>query len=103
MGAVSFLRVASPQDQVLAGRLTSMSRTRHESSRAQSGGATLVCRMAAGEHSAMTELYDQTSSLAFGLALRIAGEHRSAEDLPVDRYPQGGTQGGAYDPARCTR
>src|SRR5262245_53162194 len=102
MGAVSFLRVASPQDQVLAGRLTSMSRTRHESSRAQSGGATLVCRMAAGDHSAMTELYDQTSSLVFGLALRIAGEHSLAEDIAVDVYTQAWKQAAEYDPVRSS-
>lgn len=56
--------------------------------------------MAAGDHAAMAELYDQTSSLVYGLALRIAGEPSAAEDVAVEVYAQAWKQAAGYDPAR---
>jgi RNA polymerase sigma-70 factor (ECF subfamily) len=56
--------------------------------------------MASGDHSAMTELYDQTSALVFGLALRIAGEHSAAEDVVVDVYAQAWKLAAEYDASR---
>jgi RNA polymerase sigma-70 factor (ECF subfamily) len=56
--------------------------------------------MAAGDHSAMAELYDQTSALVFGLALRIVGEHAAAEDVVLEVYTQAWKQAAAFDPSR---
>jgi RNA polymerase sigma-70 factor (ECF subfamily) len=56
--------------------------------------------MAAGDHEAMAELYDQTSALVFGLALRIAGEHSAAQDIVVEVYAQAWKRAAEFDPAR---
>jgi RNA polymerase sigma-70 factor, ECF subfamily len=60
----------------------------------------LVRRMAAGDQSAMVELYDQTSPLVFGLAVRIVGDHAAAEDVVLEVYTQAWQQAAAFDPAR---
>ena len=63
-------------------------RSRHEPAGGESSRETLVRRMAAGDHAAMAEFYDQTSALVFGLALRIVGDHGAAEDIAVEVYAQ---------------
>lgn len=60
----------------------------------------LVRRMAAGDHAAMAELYDGTSALVFGLALRIAAEHSAAQDILVEVYAQAWKQAPEFDAAR---
>jgi RNA polymerase sigma-70 factor, ECF subfamily len=73
---------------------------RHEPSRGESSREKLVRRMAAGDHEAMAEFYDQTSSLVFGLALRIVGEHAAAEDIAVEVYAQVWKRAAEYDAVR---
>jgi RNA polymerase sigma-70 factor (ECF subfamily) len=68
----------------------------------ESQGAGLLLRIAAGEHAALAEFYDATSSIVFGLALRILGERTAAEDVVVEVYTQIWTQAGTYDPQRGT-
>jgi len=48
----------------------------------------------------MADFYDQTSALAFGLALRILGDHSAAEDVLLEVYLQVWKQAGAYDASR---
>jgi RNA polymerase sigma-70 factor (ECF subfamily) len=64
--------------------------------------AVLLQHIAAGEQSALAELYDATSTLVFGLALRILGERAAAEDAVVEVYAQVWAQAKAYDPQRGT-
>src|SRR5262245_4476483 len=100
VGAVTFLRVASSESQVVAGRPTSMPRSRLEPGRGASGREQLVRRMAGGDQAAMAELYDQTSTLVYSLALRIVGEPATAEDVAVEVYSQAWKQASGYDSAR---
>jgi RNA polymerase sigma-70 factor (ECF subfamily) len=77
-----------------------MHHQRQEPSRVESSRELLVRRMAAGDHAAMAEFYDQTSALVFGLALRILGDRGAAEDVLADVYTQVWRQAAAYEPAR---
>jgi len=61
---------------------------------------TLLQRITNGDQSAMAELYDLTSSLVFGLALRILGERMIAEDVVIEVYAQIWKQAQTYDPQR---
>jgi RNA polymerase sigma-70 factor (ECF subfamily) len=60
----------------------------------------LIARAADGDEMALTALYDGTSSLVHGLALRILGEPQAAEEVTVDVYLQVWRQAERYDPAR---
>ncbi len=60
----------------------------------------LVRRMAAGDHGAMAEFYDQSSAAVYGLALRILGDASLAEDVVLEVYTQVWQRAAAYDPAR---
>jgi RNA polymerase sigma-70 factor (ECF subfamily) len=62
----------------------------------------LLQRIAAGDQLAMAELYDATSPLVFGLALRILSEKAAAEDAVVEVYSQVWAQANTYDPQRGT-
>jgi len=73
---------------------------RQECSRGEASREGLVRRMAEGDQSAMAEFYDQTSALAFGLALRILGDHGAAEDVLLDVYTQVWKQAATYEPSR---
>ena len=63
--------------------------------------AALFQHVAAGDQLALAELYDATSPLVFGLALRILHDRASAEDA-VEVYAQVWTQAKTYDPQRGT-
>ena len=41
----------------------------------------LIKRVADGDQSALTELYDSTSRLVFGLVLRVVGDRSTAEEV----------------------
>ena len=56
--------------------------------------------MAAGDQSAMAEFYDQTSSLVYGLALRMLAQPAAAEDVMVEVYAQVWSQAAGYDATR---
>lgn len=59
-------------------------------------------RAAAGDHAGLAELYDATSHLVFGLALRILGDRNEAEDAVVEVYAQVWRHAHTYDPGRGT-
>ena len=60
----------------------------------------LIKKVAAGDHSALTSLYDATSRLVFGLILRIVGERATAEEVLLDVFTQVWRQSSAYDTNR---
>ncbi len=62
----------------------------------------LVARLAEGDESALATLYDATSSLVYGLALRILRDEPAAEEVTIEVYMQALRQAGTYDPVRGT-
>ena len=60
----------------------------------------LIRRVAGGEQSALTGVYDATNRLVFGLILRIVGERATAEEVLLDVYTQVWRQAAAYDTSR---
>jgi RNA polymerase sigma-70 factor, ECF subfamily len=66
------------------------------------GDTDLVAAITAGDRAALGHLYDRYVSLLLGLAQRILGDAREAEDLLHDVFLEVWRQAGAYDPARGT-
>ena len=62
--------------------------------------ATLIKRVADGDQSALTTLYDSTSRLVFGLILRVVTDRSSAEEVLLDVYTQVWRQASTYDSKR---
>jgi RNA polymerase sigma-70 factor (ECF subfamily) len=62
----------------------------------------LIARMVQGEQAALAELYDETSALVYGLALRILRDQCAAEDVTIEVYIQAHRQASHYDPQRGT-
>lgn len=62
--------------------------------------AALIKRVADGDQSALTELYDSTSRLVFGLVLRVVGDRATAEEVVLDVYTQVWRQAATYDSKR---
>lgn len=60
----------------------------------------LIERIAAGDQSALAMLYDLTSSLVFGLSLRIISERSAAEEVFLDVYKQIWRQASLYNSER---
>jgi RNA polymerase sigma-70 factor (ECF subfamily) len=58
--------------------------------------------VAAGDHTALAELYDAACSVVFGLALRILGDRELAEDVVAEVFAQVWKDAKTYDPARGT-
>jgi RNA polymerase sigma-70 factor (ECF subfamily) len=61
---------------------------------------TLITRIADGDQSALTHLYDSTSRIAFGLILRIVADRSNAEEVLLDVYTQVWRQSSSFDPNR---
>jgi RNA polymerase sigma-70 factor, ECF subfamily len=57
-------------------------------------------RMASGDESALTEVYDQYASFVYGLALRVIGDPRAAEDVSQDVFVAVWERPDAFDPER---
>jgi RNA polymerase sigma-70 factor (ECF subfamily) len=57
-------------------------------------------RLVAGDHAALGEVYDQFSSLVYGLALRVIGDPRAAEDVSQDVFVWIWERPEAFDPDR---
>jgi RNA polymerase sigma-70 factor (ECF subfamily) len=74
--------------------------TRQDLSRFESSREALVRRIASGDQAAMAELYDQTSQMVYGLAVRILGDAAAAEDVMVEVYAQLWRQAIGYDALR---
>ena len=62
--------------------------------------AALIKRVADGDQSALTVLYDTTSRLVFGLILRVVGDRATAEEVVLDVYTQVWRQAANYDTKR---
>jgi RNA polymerase sigma-70 factor (ECF subfamily) len=60
----------------------------------------LVGRAAEGDQTALAALYDETSALVYGFALRILRDQYAAEDVTIDVYAQVYRQGSRYDADR---
>ncbi|HEY7107422.1 MAG TPA: sigma-70 family RNA polymerase sigma factor [Acidimicrobiia bacterium] len=57
-------------------------------------------RLVGGDDGALGEVYDQYASFVYGLALRVIGDARAAEDVCQDVFVGLWERPGAYDPAR---
>jgi RNA polymerase sigma-70 factor (ECF subfamily) len=57
-------------------------------------------RLIAGEESALNEIYDQFASFVYGLALRVIGDARAAEDVAQDVFVSVWERPDAFDPDR---
>ena len=62
----------------------------------------MMQRTAAGDHAGLAELYDMSSHLVFGLALRILGDRDTAEDAVVEVYAQAWREAKNFDASRGT-
>ena len=60
----------------------------------------LIDEIASGNQDAMARLYDQTSSLVYGLALRIVRDQAVAEEVSMDVYLQVWRTAGQYSVLR---
>src|SRR5262249_51848073 len=60
----------------------------------------LVARMAAGDHTAISILYDRYGSALLGLALRIVKHRQNAEDLVHDVFLEAWRTAATFDPRR---
>lgn len=94
------LPVAPLRARVVQKRRVSMAAL--EPVRAQPDWIDMMRRTAAGDHAALAELYDASSHLVFGLALRILGDRDTAEEAVVDVYAQAWREAKNYDAARGT-
>ncbi len=59
-----------------------------------------IREMAAGNASALAEVYDRHVSVVYSLALRIVGEEGEAEDVVQEVFAQAWRQAGRYDAGR---
>ena len=78
------------------------SRVRTDAELRKSGPEQLAARVAANEPGALEELYDTTSRMVFGLALRIVGDRAAAEEVTLDVYLQVWRQAAKFDASRAS-
>jgi RNA polymerase sigma factor (sigma-70 family) len=57
-------------------------------------------RLIAGDEGALNEIYDQLSSFVYGLALRVIGDARAAEDVSQEVFVTVWERPDAFDPDR---
>lgn len=77
-----------------------MSAAAEESARRGPDCTALLRRLADGDHAALSALYDATSRLVYGLALRILSDPADAEEVTLDVYTQAWRQVSRYDASR---
>jgi len=68
--------------------------------RTQPQWSALVHRVAGGDETALAQLYDETSQLVCGLALRILGNRDAAEDVVIEVYAQAWRDAKSYEVGR---
>jgi RNA polymerase sigma factor (sigma-70 family) len=61
---------------------------------------TVRDRVVAGDDTALREVYDQYASFVYGLAARVIGDPRAAEDVSQDVFVAFWERPGAFDPDR---
>ena len=64
--------------------------------------AVMVTRVARGDASALSELYDRFSGLLLALSRRILGDEAEAEEILQEVFLQVWNQAGRYDPSRSS-
>jgi RNA polymerase sigma-70 factor (ECF subfamily) len=57
-------------------------------------------RVVAGDDAALREVYDQYASFVYGIAVRVIGDARAAEDVSQDVFVSLWERPGAFDPTR---
>lgn len=62
----------------------------------------LIRRVAQGDQQALATFYDATSTLVYGLALRMLGNTATAEEVTLDVYTQVWRQAASYNQERGT-
>jgi RNA polymerase sigma-70 factor (ECF subfamily) len=62
--------------------------------------SAFIERMAHGDQEALAALYDTTSPMVHGLAVKILRDERAAEDVMIDVYLQAFRRASSYDPER---
>ncbi len=92
--------VASAKPFMISTAAVSAEADRPEPMQAEPELNDLVQRAAGGNHAALAELYDATSHVVFGLALRILGARDAAEDAVIEVYAQAWREAKGYDPQR---
>lgn len=60
----------------------------------------LIERIAIGEQAALSDLYEASSRLVYGLIMRIVGDPATAEEVLLDAYTQVWRQASSYDRQR---
>jgi len=61
--------------------------------------AFLAARLAAGDHDALAEVFDQLAPAVYSGALRVLGHHAAAQDVVQDVFVELWSHPGRYDPA----
>src|SRR5262245_24159762 len=102
MQAMGGQPVAGRRSRVLSAALVPVPFEKPAPPDPQPDWAAMLGRAAAGDQAAMTELYDSTSAMVFGLALRILGNRDAAEDAVVEVYAQAWRHARVYDARRGT-
>jgi RNA polymerase sigma-70 factor, ECF subfamily len=64
--------------------------------------AALLVQVAEGSEPALTKVYDSTSRMVYGLALRITGDPSAAEDIALDVFLHVWRKAHTYDSRRGT-
>lgn len=62
--------------------------------------AALIARVALGDEQALSQLYDSTSRIVYGLALRVLRDPSIAEEILMEVYLQVWRTAASYNPAR---
>lgn len=62
--------------------------------------AALIKKISGGDSAAFADFYDRTSSLIFGIVLRILGERAAAEEVLLDIYTRIWNESAEYDPEK---
>lgn len=79
-----------------------MSADRDKAAAARAALKAAIARVAQGDRSALEDVYRSTHRKLFGIALRILGDTKEAEDALQDVYLSLWRRAGSYDPERAS-